>query len=99
MRGRSRALVRAVHLNVRLAIPKPMVPVLADYGPSGLAFLLSLPLAFLISAGLCIGGIVVLRSSSAKEQKGLGWKLIASGLASLLIIPYSVFVVARLVSH
>lgn len=76
-----------------------MTPAFADYGPGGMALLFSMPVAALISLGLCMSGVVVLRSSKAKERKGLGWKLIASGVACLLVIPYSVFVVAKVVSH
>jgi hypothetical protein len=76
-----------------------MTPVLADYGPGGVAFLFSLPVAVLISLGLCVGGVVALRSPKAKERKGLGWKLVASGVACLLVIPCSVLFVARLMSH
>ena len=76
-----------------------MTPLLADYGPGGVAFLFSLPVAVLVSFGLCIGGVVILRSPKAKERRGLGWKLFASGVLCLLVIPYSVFIVARLVSH
>ena len=97
MRCTSRAIVSTDHVNVPRIIS--VMPILADYGHGGLAFLFSLPVAVVISLGLCGGGVVVLRSANAKERKGLGWKLVGCGLACLVVIPYSVLLVARFVSH